>query len=53
LAGSEGCSVVVWTATLSGFKGQLEQRIGISGGLFAYQISVMVEGLDVKLFVRD
>ena len=47
LAGGEGCTVVLWNAALSGFKGQLEQRIGIRGGLFANQISVMVKGLVV------
>ena len=47
LAGGECCTVVVWNAALSSFEGNLEQRIGIRGGLFAYQISVMVEGLDV------
>ena len=34
-------------STLSGFKGQLEHRISIKGGLFAYQISLMMEGLNV------
>ena len=53
MAGGEDCSVVVWNATLSGFKCQLEQMIGISGGFFAYQISMMVKRLDVELFVRD
>ena len=38
------CTVVVWNA---GIKGQLEQRVGIRGGLFAYEVSMMVEGLDV------
>ena len=47
LAGGEGCTVVVWNAALSTFKVHVEQKIGIRGGLFAYQISVMVEGLDV------
>jgi len=47
LAGDEGCTVIVWNAALSGIKGQLEQRVGIRGGLFAYEVSVMVEGLDV------
>jgi hypothetical protein len=31
---------------LSGIKGQLEQWVGFSGGLFAYEVTVMVEGLD-------
>ena len=46
-AGGGGCTVVVWNAALSGIKGQLEQKVDIRGGLFAYEISMMVEGLDV------
>ena len=45
--GGEGCAVVVWNAALSGIKNELEQRIGISGGLFVYELSVLVECLDV------
>ena len=47
LVGGEGCAVVVWNAALSGIKNELEQRIGISGGLFVYEFSVLVECLDV------
>ena len=46
LAGGEGWSVVGWYAALSGVKGQLEQWVGFRGGLFAYEVTVIVEGLD-------
>ena len=34
LGGGDGCAVIVWNAALSGIKNELEQSIGISGGLF-------------------
>ena len=37
----------VWYVALSGIKGQLEQRVGFRSGLFAYEVTVIVEGLDI------
>jgi hypothetical protein len=35
-----------WYAALSDIKVQLEQWVGFRGGLFAYEVTVMVVGLD-------
>jgi hypothetical protein len=40
-------------AALSGIEGQSEQCIGFRGGLLAYEVTVMLEGLDKYLFIRD
>ena len=47
LVEGEGCAVVMWNAALGCIENELEQRIGISGGLFVYEFSVLVECLDV------